>query len=98
MAFANVHSHSSLAYSSRSPEVFPSDIEKHCTTLTRKNFSHFALIIPRDLLDRFTEPIGGVKLTYGSTPFSDHRETVQRLLAYLRAHGCTDIQYEFYQE
>src|SRR5437016_9885246 len=31
-----------MAYSSRSPEVFPSDIEKHYTTLTRKNFSHLA--------------------------------------------------------
>src|SRR6266567_6030679 len=40
---ANVRSHSSLASSSRSRgPCFPSSIEKHSTTLTRKNFSDLA--------------------------------------------------------
>src|SRR5258708_3687227 len=39
---ANVRSHSSLASSLVRRRCFPSSIEKHCTTLTRKNFFYLA--------------------------------------------------------
>jgi hypothetical protein len=65
---------------------------------TAKGSSEY--VLAGQVLANGTVVLDGIKLTYSGLRLSTWEpwELVPDVREYLRAHGCTDIQYEFYQE